>query len=365
MKIKKFVGTDVLGVLTALMFLFGGNSSKAQDSSLFNLKFYLQASYMEDMHGDGGRFRMKHLRLESTGNISPQLSYRLRIRLNRETAAQDDGLGKNIDYMLLNYMPNEKIRLTAGRKDLTLGGFEFYDKALHVVEHSDFVGNMYVFNVGFQAAYMPWDNQLFQIEACNAANNKIIKEYPTLNLKQADHPLAYNLNWTGQISPLIKTMWSYTYINEADGYHTQMVMLGTKLDLKKIQTYFDYYGSWEDIDKHGIVSRDNGSIAMNTQYNSYILNTDCQPFDGWNCILKGMIETASCKDIDYLKNYRTSYGWWLGIQRIFSHKHDLRLTLSYCGKEVRYKSDSPFSNNSTGRIELTLMGHPLVFSSKK
>lgn len=68
------------------------------------------------------------------------------------------------------------------------------------------------------------------------------------------------------------------------GANTKMVMLGQKLNLDKWQLFVDYYGAWEDLDRHGIVSADVGGVARKVAYNSVIGELHFQPGAHWNLL---------------------------------------------------------------------------------
>ncbi len=95
-------------------------------SDAFNVFLNMHASYQERFNGDeeGGSFKGRQLRLEMKGTFDDHWSYRLRYRLNRPGEQQDDNFSNNIDFMQVNYKVNDHWRLTAGKKELSLGGFE-------------------------------------------------------------------------------------------------------------------------------------------------------------------------------------------------------------------------------------------------
>jgi len=126
-------------------------------SDAFNVFLNMHASYQERFNGDeeGGSFKGRQLRLEMKGTFDDHWSYRFRYRLNRPGEQQDDNFSNNIDFMQVNYKVNDHWRLTAGKKELSLGGFEFDYNPIQVIEYSDFVNGLAEFHVGAQVAFTP------------------------------------------------------------------------------------------------------------------------------------------------------------------------------------------------------------------
>jgi hypothetical protein len=251
---------------------------------------------------------------------------------------------------------NDHWRLTAGKKELNLGGFEFDYNPIRVIEYSDFVGGLTEIHISAQAAFMPVKGHDLQLEVFNANNNSVGKTYPGADLKRSRHPLGTAFNWTGDmLDGKLQTLWAYAYIHEAHRTDTHYLMLGQKLNLKRWQWFVDYYAAWENVDRHGLVSSETGDVARNVNYSSVISELHYQPTPHWNCMVKGGVEKASMRDDATFKNYRTSYTYQAAVQWIPDLSQDARISLAYVGRKVDYKDVCCLKDYNTDRIELSLI----------
>ena len=91
-----------------------------------------------------------------------------------------------------------------------------------------------------------------------------------------------------------------------------MLILGQKLNLERLQWYFDYMSQNDGIDRLGLASDElrgfftssgNDVWMSDIHYNSFITKLNWQFVPRWNLMLKGMYETASVTKID---RFRTS-----------------------------------------------------------
>jgi hypothetical protein len=327
-------------------------------SDAFNVFLNMHTSYQEQLNGDdrGGSFKGRQLRLEIKGNLDDHWSYRLRYRLNRPGDAQDDNYSNNIDFMQVNYRLNERWRFTGGKKELSLGGFEFDHNPIQIINYSDYVDGLAEFHVSAQAAYTVAKGHELQAEVFNVNNNSIGRTYPGAGLQRSHHPLGTTLNWTGSMfNDHLQALWAYSYMHEAHHTDTHLLMLGTKLNLRRWQCFVDYYGAWEDIDRHGIVTAETGTWAAKTRYNSVVGQVQYQPAPHWNCFVKGMVEKASVGDMPAFHHYRTSYGYQAAVQWIPDLSQDARLSLAYVGKKVDYKQACGLEDYHSDRIELSFI----------
>ena len=339
-------------------------SGLEKKNDALNIFFNLNTSYQERFDGaeQGGSFKGRQIRLEVKGNLDDHWSYRFRYRLNRPGVQQDDNFSNNIDFMQVNYKANRRWRFAFGKKELNLGGFEFDNNPIQVIQYSDFIDALAEFHMTALAACTIADGHELQAEIFNSNNNSIDKVYPTLQLERSRHPLGATISWNGNMcGGRLQTYWGFTYMNEAKSTNTRMLMLGTKLNFRRLQWFVDYSGAWEDVDRHGIISAETGTIARDVRYHSIVSELNYQPQPHWNCFLKGSVEFASVSSQANLKNYRTSYGYQAAVQWIPDLSQDARISLAYIGKSVSYKSASSLNDYSDNRIELSLIYRLKVF----
>ena len=150
-----------------------------------------------------------------------------------------------------------------------------------------------------------------------------------------------------------------------------MLVLGQRLNLPKLQWYFDYMGAWDGFDRLGVASSDGVSAYLSeaeidpdrtqnvrfkdVNYNSFITKLNWQFAPQWNLMLKGTYETANVKNIDKLKNFRKSIGWAGSVEYYPDKSQDFRVFLAYIGHKYNYSEKIGLSSHNTNRIELGFM----------
>ena len=329
-----------------------------------NVFLNLNTSYQERFDGEqeGGSFVGNHLRFEMKGLLNEKWSYRFRYRLNRPGRQQDDNFSDNIDFMLVNFQVTDRFRLTAGKKEVTPGGFEWDYNPIQVIEYSEFANEISDFHLALQAGIKINKNHELMAEVFNANNDNICTIYPEAGLERSKHPLGVAANWTGSMwGGRLQTLWTVMFKNEAKDAQSWMLALGQKLNMRKWQLYVDYYGGWQDVDSHGIVSRETGTLERNVRYHSVVAELNVQPLPHWNLFAKGMVEMASVNGNEALKNYRTSYGYQAGVQWYPDLTQNCKLSLAYIGRTVHYKSACGLDDYNTNRLELSLIYRMKIF----
>lgn len=324
----------------------GGNIKDGNDGAEFGTGFY-----------------NKQLRLEIKGNITDHFYYRLRHRMNRANDAKVDNFSKATDIMMVGYRPSDKFTLQVGKMCQIWGGFEFDENPMSIYQYSDMVDNMDNFQAGIVASWTPVPSQEIAVEISNANNVSFENQYawatadPTI--ERTNHPLTYILNWNGSLfDGVLTTRWAVGSQTQAKSNNSIMVTLGQRLNLGNFNWYIDYMGSFDDIDRLGIVAGETGTYT-NVKYNSFITKAEYRFTPRWNIFAKGMYETASAPDVEALKNYRKSYGYFAGLEYYPDKTQDLRFSLTYQGRHFSYsdkaKADYKFKDYDNTRIELGFM----------
>lgn len=355
-------------------------------NDMFNVYFNYAASAQASSYDDEwtSHFANKQMRLEIKGNLTDKLFYRLRHRLNKSNAAKgEDNFAKATDIMMVGYNLNDKLSLMGGKMCQIWGGFEFDENPMYIYQYSDMVDNMDNFMAGFVASYKPVPTQEIAVEVSNANNGQLTEDYgdylmtvgPDHELEAvhpANHPLTFILNWNGSFfNDKLQTRWSWGTQKQAEGLSSKMLVLGQRLNLPKLQWYFDYMGAWDGFDRLGVASSDGVSAYLSeseidpdrtlnvrfkdVNYNSFITKLNWQFAPQWNLMLKGTYETASVKDIDKLKNFRKSIGWAGSVEYYPDKSQDFRVFLAYIGHKYNYSEKIGLSSHNTNRIELGFM----------
>ena len=343
------------------------------------------------------RFYNKNLRIEMTGWLTDNLYYRFRHRLNKTDAPMsEDNFAKATDYMMVGWKFNDTWSIQGGKKCQALGSFEFDENPLYIYQFSDMEDNVDSSKGALNLLFNPTPSQQFSVEVSNTYNGKLKDEFgdnavtttgtikgkdastiknelKTERLEAANSPLTYSVGWNGKfLNNKLQTRWSFSLRTQAKGKYSRLVRLGQKLNLKKLQWYIDYSGSFDDLDRMKIATNDlaeflptitNEEGTMTKAYfndvynNSFVTKMNWQFATDWNLMLKGMYETASVSKIEALKNYRKAYGY-IGSLEYYpakKQKQDLRIFLAYVGRKYDFSKKCGLQDYNTDRIELGIM----------
>lgn len=334
-------------------------------SDAFNVFFNYAYSYqLGDATGDWrSSFKNKQFRLEVKGTFGDHLSYRLRHRMNRNnTARGEDNFAKATDIMMLGWKFNDKWAVNIGKMCQIWGGFEFDENPMYIYQYSDFIDYMDNFMAGAMVSWHPVPSQELAFMVSNCYNGSFSEEFPYNQLhdgtylKAAKHPLTYILNWNGSLfDGLLTTRWSVGRQVQAEGYYSDMVVLGQQLNLPKFQWYVDYMAEWDGVDRLTIASGDLGQLASDVRYHSFITKANWQFAPKWNLMGKAMYELASIHSVEDFKNYRTSIGGVASLEYYPWKDQDLRFFIAYVGRKHQYTAATGLENTFTNRIELGFM----------
>ena len=355
-------------------------------NDMFNVYFNYAASAQASAY-DGEwttHFANKQMRLEIKGNLTDKLFYRLRHRMNKSNAAKgEDNFAKATDIMMVGYNLNDNLSLMGGKMCQIWGGFEFDENPMYIYQYSDMVDNMDNFMAGVVASYKPVPTQEIAVEVSNANNGQLNEDYGNFlmalgpnheiePIRPANHPLTFILNWNGSFfNDKFQTRWSWGTQKQAEGRSSQMLVLGQRLNLPKLQWYVDYMGAWDGMDRLGIASSEGASVYLSdveigdelvqnvrfkdVNYNSFITKLNWQFAPKWNLMLKGTYETASVKNIEMMKNFRKSFGWAGSLEYYPDKTQDFRVFLAYIGHKYNYSEKCRLDDHNTNRIELGFM----------
>ena len=351
-------------------------------NDMFNLYFNYAASFQAEHNSLsdewGTKFANKQLRIEIKGNLTDELYYRLRHRLNKATDAKgEDNFAKATDIMMVGYNFNDKLSISGGKMCQIWGGFEFDENPMYIYQYSDMVDYMDNFMAGVTVSYKPIPTQEIAVEISNSYNGKFADEYgdeavvvnndETHALQKSKNPLTYIINWNGSFfDGKLNTRWAWGLQTQAKGKYSRMLTLGQQLNLPKFQWYFDYMGAFDDLDRLKIATNElrdalvggdaPGNVYLGkVHYNSFITKANWQFAPSWNLMLKGMYETASVTKMEQFKNYRKSFGYMGSIEYYPAKQQDFRLFLAYVGRKYDYSTKCGLKDYNTDRIELGFM----------
>jgi hypothetical protein len=355
-------------------------------NDMFNVYFnYAASAQVKDYDGEWtSGIANKQLRLEIKGNLTDKIFYRLRHRMNKSNAAKgEDNFAKATDIMMVGYNVSDKLALMGGKMCQIWGGFEYDENPMYIYEYSDLVGNMDIFMTGFVASYKPVPTQEIAVEVCDANNGTLNEDYGNNlvslgpdhrvePLLPASHPLTFIANWNGSFfDDRLQTRWSLGTQKQAKVKSSQMLTLGQRLNLPKLQWYLDYMVAWDGMDRLGIATNDGADAYLSkveidpelvqnlrfqdVNYRSFITKLNWQFAPQWNLMLKGTYETASVKGIDMLKNYRKSFVCAGSVEYYPDRSQDFRVFLVYIGHKYNYSKKVGLDSHNTNRVELGFM----------
>lgn len=351
-------------------------------SEAFNVYFNYSASFQEFDDGQewGTSFKNKQARIEFMGNLTPKLSYRFRHRLNKGNNAQsEDNFAKATDVLCIGYQVNDKFAIQAGKLCQYLGGFEYDENPMYIYEFSDMNENVDIFKAGVNLSYRPIPSQELNINITDAYNGNFADEYGDApvsleanggkrQLEKSNHPLTYIVNWNGNFfGDKLQTRWSWGIQTQAKHKYSRMLFLGQKLNLPRVQWYFDYMGAFEGLDRLRIATREGTDFLQgagyfsDVHYNSFVTKMNWQFVPQWNLMLKGMYETASVDNVAPLSDFRKSFGYVASVEYYPVKGEDLRVFLSYTGRRFDYSKECGLKDYNTNRIELGFMYRIKVF----
>ncbi|WP_315362842.1 porin [Prevotella jejuni] len=349
-----------------------------KSSDMFNVYLNTAASVQvetDNEHEWSTGFKNKHLRLELKGNLTDKLYYRFCYRMtNSNVARSEDNFARSTDVVMIGYRFSDKFSVEAGKIFQPFGGYEVDENPIYIYEYSDLTGGLECYLGGVVVNYKPVPTQEIVVGVTNAHNDKFADVYGdnslaiegdgTQNriLEKTRIPLGYSLGWNGSfLNNRLLTRWSWGIEGEARHKYSRMLILGQKLNLDRLQWYFDYMYQNDGLDRFGLASREvrdffpavGGEVWMSdVNYTSFITKLNWQFAPQWNLMLKGMYETASVTKVDRFKDFRKSYGYVGSVEYYPVKSQDFRVFLAYVGRKVTYKDGVGLDKYNTNRIEL-------------
>lgn len=254
-------------------------------SMIANMNFALRNEFVDGEYTQT-RFRNEQFRLEIRGQVHEKVYFRFRDRYTRaQTSESIDNISRSVDLAYLRFDISEKFSISAGKMCADWGAWEFDWNPIDIYEYSDIVeyADNFLTGVGFTYTPSSRNQWTFQVlDSRTKSFDELYGEQP--NFEESKAPLAFVANWRGSLlDGKIKTIWSYSLFNEAQGVddgkgaNMNYIALGNEFNFEKFRFIYDFKWSDEDLDRTTIVSEtvpdDLYPYALaNTQYIGHWVN---------------------------------------------------------------------------------------------
>ncbi len=219
-------------MLCAAVIAACGVTGMAQDSdqTLLNLKVEARLDYQRDwLDGDVVKdntgFEGKFLNIKADGNITDNLSYSWRQRLNKQHS--DRTFFDATDWVYLNYNVG-RWSIAGGKQVVTIGGWEYDRAPIDLYGCSVFWNNIPCYQIGGSVAYNFSQADKLSLQLC---------ESPFFTPEDRDL-YAYNLMWQGHHG-IFKALYSINMIEYAPGHYINYIALGNKFTAGRVSLELD------------------------------------------------------------------------------------------------------------------------------
>lgn len=170
----------------------------------------------------------EYLNLHILGHIGENIDYRLRHHMIKKVY-DEKNMFNATDMLYINWRASKRWSFLFGKYAVLIGGYEYDAAPIDVYFYSKFCNNIYQgFTFGGSATYHLSDTQAFVAQICNSP----------LSLGVATS-YAYNVAWTGQVTPWWKTLWSVNYVEDSVRMPINYISLGN---------HFEFGSSILDVD---------------------------------------------------------------------------------------------------------------------
>ena len=217
-------------LLTFIIFLAACTLLRAQQMHVDEVSIDTRATFHQQTM-DGvydSHFQGDHLNLHIKGQLTDNLTFRVRQRLNKKVDEKNPF--NATDFLWLKWQATPKWAFTAGKQAIYVGGYEIDSAPIDVYYYGAFSSRLYQYYAfGATVTFTPAPGQDINIQFC-----------PSPISPGTQDAYSYNLYWNGHIGKSWKTTWSYNYVE--DELHRKMnwIVFGNKFELGKLVVDVDY-----------------------------------------------------------------------------------------------------------------------------
>lgn len=339
--------SDHEGIMWQETSLFEEVTDIKKKTDKFNLYLNMNGDFNAQWtgsHFDEGKFRMRQLRIEMSGQINHWLSYRYRQRLNKGDALDGyrDNVLASIDYAGIGIKLN-KFAMFLGKQCAAYGGIDFDRNPIEVFENPALVEYMSNFMTGVKLTYNFTPKQQLQFQVLNSLTGSSQSMYG--DYEKAKMPMVYTLNWNGNFNNFYKTRWSASFMNETKGKNLTYFAMGNEFNFTpKLWAYLDLMYSRQGVDRLGVISNmvapdghDYNTTKVDYMSGLFFLCYRITP--SWHVFGKVLCDTSGIYEShDGLSkgNYSTSWGYVGGVEYYPFKDQTLHFYAAYTGRNYRY-----------------------------
>ena len=252
---------------------------------------------------DNTGFEGKYLVIRVDGNITGNLSYSWRQRLNKNH--NDGSFFDATDWVYLNYDIN-RWSLSAGKQVVAIGGWEYDRAPIDLYGCSVFWNNIPCYQIGASAAYRLSDSDRLSLQFC---------ESPFFRTDNRDM-YAYNLMWSSTHG-IYSSLWSANLIEYAPDRYISYLALGNRFSFGKVALELD------------LMNRAASRQAFFFKDWSVMAELSYRPTAKWNLHVKGTYDrnaTTTDADLCVLSGTKmTMVGGGLEYFPLANSNHTLRV----------------------------------------
>ena len=138
----------------------------AQQSGISKLEIEFRSDYSHNFgNSSSSGFDGKYLNFSLDGNITPNISYSLKQRLNKSISQSN--LFSATDWATITYT-TKKWQLSAGKQVVAIGGYEYDAAPIDLYFTSEFWNNIPCYQFGVSASYLIGDNDYVMFQLCES-----------------------------------------------------------------------------------------------------------------------------------------------------------------------------------------------------
>ncbi|MBD1422433.1 porin [Sphingobacterium chuzhouense] len=352
------------------------SENERNQSKLFNFDVLFRGALLGDNLGKDDavtRAKMEEIRLHLHGNYNDDLSYKVRLRLNRPFAPNslDNGSGA-LDFALIEYKfgKNRNWDVTVGKQSAMVGSYEFENNPIYEFMFTDYVDRILnLFVTGAKLGYHINPNHSFHVQVHNTVNNNFNEHilnngFAIGDLQRSKVPMGAYFTWVGAFADQkIHTKWSYHVSQFADKHTNHAISLANKYKTDKQMVYLDLQYSHMGVD-HALIASNGINdfydhtgagrvLAKDIVYKTAVLRYDQFLTDKWEIALKGAVEAAgSTKDEELGKDFRQNYTYFAALQHKPFRNQDMRFYLGYIGNSISYADKMNVDRQQLNRLAL-------------